>query len=134
MKPRHLLSIAIPVLLAATGCQHEPFRPIGGKGGNATLMIYPQHHGNAVNLDSMMVFIKYDALDAPANGRYDDSATCTRTGSIVSCSFSGLWNGNYYLYARGYDHNVSQAVQGGIKYTVVVQQTINLMLPVSERH
>lgn len=131
MKLRYLL-LALPIVLITAACKHEAFRNIGGKGGNAQLMVYPQHHGDAGTLDSMVVYIKYDAKDVPANGKYDDSATCTRTGAIVSCTFSSLWNGDYYLYAKGFDQAINEGVKGGIKYTVTSQSSMNLALPVTE--
>jgi hypothetical protein len=129
MRPLLLL---LSVALVLTGCEHEPFRAIGGKGGNATLNVYPSHHGVTAPLDSMVVYIKYDAEDVPANGVYDDSATCTYINSLPSCTFSGLTNGNYYLYSKGYDYNISARVKGGIPYTVKLQSAQNVNLPVGE--
>lgn len=114
------------------GCTHEPFEFIGGKTGNAELVIYPQHHGETAGLDSMVVYIKYNTKDAPANSVYDDSTTCTYTNSMPVCRFTGLNNGNYYIYAKGYDYNIVGGVRGGIGYTITSQQVISLRLPVGE--
>jgi hypothetical protein len=130
MKSALLLLSATALLF--TSCSHESTRPIGGKGGNATVVVYPQHHQVAVTLDSMIVYVKYNAENAPLDGKYDDSATCTNTNAIPSCSFSGLTNGTYYFYSKGYDYNVASRVHGGIPYSVTSQQSQNINLPVSE--
>lgn len=119
-------------IVTATGCTHEPFEIIGGKGGNATVTVYPSHHGVTSSLDSMMVYIKYNSLDAPANGIYDDSTTCTYTNSLPSCSFSGLKNGKYYFYSKGHDYAIAARVKGGTPYTITSQQSQNINLPVGE--
>ncbi len=131
MKNRILLLSALTIVAAAS-CKHEPFRAVGGKGGSATLVVYPQHHGESLQLDSMKVYIKYDAVDAPANGIYDDSASCPDSITVPFCSFAGLNNGNYYIFSKGWDGNISNKVKGGIKYTITAQQSQNVLLPVSE--
>jgi len=105
---------------------------IGGKGGGADITVYPQHHEVARNLINFRLYIKYNSLDAPSNGVYDDSLLCGYRDSLVYGSFSGLKNGNYYLYGRGFDTSISQNVQGGSPYTIVRQQAQSFDLPVSE--
>jgi len=105
---------------------------VAGKGGSASLMIYPQHHTVAKNLRNMKVFVKYNTSEPPSNGVYDDSATCTITDSISMGQFSGLTNGNYYLFGSGYDTSIFQNVKGGIPYTITQQAAQNVTLPVSE--
>lgn len=132
MKYRFLLLITI-ISVAFTACKHDAFPPIGGKGGNASLIVYPQHHGATATLDSMMVYIKYNTLDAPANGKYDDSATCIFVNQQPTCTFSNLWNGDYYLYSTGIDYAIpGQRLKGGLGYTIKVQQATTIMLPVGE--
>ena len=131
MNIRFLL-FAVLALMAFTGCEHEAFKPVAGKGGAATLVVYPQHHGQTSTLDSVKVYVKYNTLDAPANGVYDDSANCVYVNSLPSCSFSGLKNGDYYFFARGYDYDISGKVKGGTPYSVTMQQSQNLTLPVGE--
>jgi hypothetical protein len=127
---KKLLFILLPLVFLFSACEHEKFDEIGGKGGNASINVYPSHHGVTASLDSMVVYIKYNAIDAPADGKYDDSATCTYTNALPSCSFTNLWNGNYYLFTRGYDYNVATRVKGGLPFTVRSQQPQNLNLPV----
>lgn len=117
-----------------SGCKHEPFRPIGGKGGAAKLIVYPRHHGLTATLDSMIVYIKHDAFDAPANGKYDDSAYCDIKNSQPTCTFSNLWNGNYYLYSRGVDNALPAPgyVRGGLRFAITAQQSISISIPVGE--
>lgn len=122
------------IVLLVAGCKHEPFKPIAGKGGNATLVVYPAHHGKATELDSMMVYIKYNTQDAPANGVYDDSFSCVFINAQYYCTFTGLKNGEYYIYGKGYDYEYSTGVQGGLPHIIKTQQSQNFFLPVSEQH
>ena len=122
------------VVILFAACTHDKFRPVGGRGGSASVMVYPQHHGNATALDSVKIYIKYDALDAPADGKYDDSVSWQpgAGGTVPNGTFTGLWNGGYYIFAKGYDYNVAQRVRGGLPFTVRAQQSHSLMLPVGE--
>lgn len=84
-------------------------------------------------MDSVVIYIKYDALDAPADGRYDDSVSWFQgSNPTPNGTFAGLWNGNYYIFARGYDYNVAQRVKGGLPVEVKAQQAYSVMLPVGE--
>lgn len=129
------LLFAFPVAaMFFSACTHEKFRPVGGRGGSASVMVYPQHHGNTSNLDSITIYIKYDALDAPADGKYDDSVSWMpgSGGVLPNGTFTGLWNGDYYIFARGYDYSVVQWVRGGLPFTVKAQQSHSFTLPVGE--
>ena len=132
MKKTFLFLPAVALLFAA--CTHDKFRPVGGRGGSASVMVYPQHHGNATVLDSVKIYIKYDALDAPADGKYDDSVSWMQgSGALLpNGTFTGLWNGDYYIFARGYDRSVVQWVRGGLPFTVKAQQSHSFTLPVGE--
>lgn len=125
-----ILLFSLPLL--SLGCKHDDPTPIGGKGGNASLTIYPAHHGATATLDSMVVYIKYNAKDMPADGVYDDSATCTIANNLPYAVFSGLTNGNYYIFGKGYDYAVASKVKGGIGYVITVQDPQDVHLPVGE--
>ena len=126
------LILIFSALFILSACAHDPGVIIGGKGGFATIVVYPRHHGNTGNLDSCKVYIKYNTLNAPADGLYDDSMACLKADTLQYCSFAGLKNGNYYFYGTGYDYSISQKVKGGLPYTVTVQGSQNFNLPVSE--
>lgn len=127
---RQLLLIAALTLMAAS-C-HKKDGGGAGKGGSASLQVYPQHHKIARNLVNMIVYVKYNTSDAPANGVYDDSLSCVDADTAQYCIFPGLKNGNYYFYGKGYDTSIKQAVQGGLPYTITLQQAQVFDLPVSE--
>ena len=129
---RKLLTVLSVIVIACSACTHEKGMVIGGKGGNATLVVYPRHHGNTANLDSLKVYIKYNSLDAPVDSLYDDSAACVRADTLQYATFPGLKNGNYYIYGKGYDFAISQRVKGGLPYSITQQQSQNYNLPVSE--
>gem|GEM_PF-262932 len=103
-----------------------------GKGGSATLIVNPQHHEVDSNIKRCKVYIKYGAVDAPANGVYDDSATCVVANNKALASFTSLKNGNYYLYGVGFDTSVPGCITGGIGYTISQQSSQTMFLPVSE--
>lgn len=89
---------------------------IGGKGGNATLLVTPKHDG--LYIDSCMVYIKYNAPVIPANNVYDDSIACVEIDGKPTAKFTNLTSGEYYLYAKGWDIVRSEKVRGGMPYEV----------------
>lgn len=103
-----------------------------GKGGSATLTVQLEHHAVAKNLQNGVVYIKYDAKDVPANGIYDDSAKCTGVDTMQTAVFTGLKNGNYFLYATGLDTSIYKPVKGGGAYTITQQAPQTYILAVSE--
>ena len=72
----------------------------GGNGGNATLLIIPEHHGQFV--DTCRLYIKFGTLDAPANGVYDDSSSCVLNDTTPVAVFPHLTKGIYYVYGIGF--------------------------------
>jgi hypothetical protein len=131
MKTSIIPAFIIAIVLFSVACKKNP-TDVAGKGGNATLNIFPQHHTVAKNLVNMTVYVKYNTSDAPANNVYDDSMACTNHDSLVSCTFTGLKNGNYYFFAHGYDNSIAQNVKGGAPYKITEQKTQSFNLPVSE--
>jgi hypothetical protein len=122
---------AIATILFVAACKRdEPVtpQPQAGKGGNATLKVIPKHHGNVV--DSCTVYIKYNTQDAATN--YDDSVKCIPDNGISTATFSGLKTGNYYLYGKGWDEDISMEVIGGLPYTITEETTLSINLPVTE--
>ncbi|NCX95123.1 MAG: hypothetical protein EBX41_01705 [Chitinophagia bacterium] len=120
-------------LLLLNSCRRPDDAQKVGKGGSNTLVVNPMHHQNAKKLINMKVYIKYGSMDAPAGNVYDDSADCINRDSMVFCSFGGLYSGNYYLYARGYDTSILQNVKGGIPCALPDQPNpFSVMVPVSE--
>jgi hypothetical protein len=131
MKPLQL--IILMVLLTSAACsKKDDNNNVAGKGGNATLNIFPQHHTLAKNIINCKVYVKYNTLDAPSDGKYDDSTSCINTDSLVKATLSQLKNGKYYLYAYGFDTSISQNIKGGLGYTITQQATQTVLLPVSE--
>jgi hypothetical protein len=128
---KQLFILAI-ISLGAYGCKHDDGVAIGGKGGNASITVYPQHHDVAKNIINFKAYIKYNTLNAPANDAYDDSIVCTNHDNLVSGTFSNLTNGNYYLFGRGTDTSIAEEVKGGISYTIKQQKAQDVELPVSE--
>jgi len=106
--------------------------PTAGPGGEAGFRITPNH--NNLNIDSCLVFIKYDAAVVPKDGKYDDStwAKPDKDGVPVA-SFNGLKPGNYYLFGRGWDLIRSQKVKGGLPFTILEENkraAHSLVLPI----
>lgn len=89
----------------------------GGKGGSASLLVTPEHHGEFV--DSCIIYIKYGTTDAPANGAYDDSAVCVMIDTTPVATFRNLTPGAYYLLAEGFHAAyVPPYVKGGLPHTI----------------
>jgi hypothetical protein len=117
--------------LSICSCKHDA-TDVAGKGGNATVVLYPQHHGVAFHLITGKLYVKYNTSNAPSNGIYDDSVACVNHDSLISGAFTGLKNGNYYFYTTAYDTSIAQNVKGAMPYTITQQVSQNVNLPVSE--
>lgn len=116
----------------AASCKPDKDPTGAGKGGNAAVALYPQHHEVAKNIINAKLYVRYNTLDAPANGVYDDSVACSNQDSLVTGTFTGLKNGNYYFYATGYDTSVKQRVKGGMPYAISEQKNLSSRIAVSE--
>lgn len=121
----------LTVFLLSIGCRTRE-KDEAGKGGAATLNLFPQHHNTSKNLINCKVFIKYNTSDVPTSGVYDDSVACNRLDTLVSAAIQYLKNGNYYIACTGYDTAYHMSIKGGVPFTVVSQTTQNIYIPVSE--
>lgn len=125
--------LAFSVLsLLIVSCKKSDNDSGAGKGGSAVLKVTPRHHGKQI--DSCTIYIKYNAVDPPANNVYDDSAVCIQVNGIPVATFSGLKRGNYYLYGYGWDPQLSppQHVKGGYAYPLQADSVQSFDLAVSE--
>ena len=130
-----LLLLGLPVFLGScSNCSKESVSPTdtAGKGGNATLHITPRHHDKQI--DSCTIYVKYNAVDTPANGVFDDSAKCMQVAGVPIATFSGLRKGKYYLFGYGWDPSLTPAqhVRGGYAYSLTTETDQNIELAVSE--
>lgn len=106
----------------------------GGKGGSSTLYVKPIH--DTVNVDSGMVYIKYDTDIVPSSvSMYDDSTLVvpfynvnTNTTSNIAI-FNTLRKGRYVVYSKSWDKVRSQTVTGSRAYQITKDlTTFNLEL------
>lgn len=109
-------------------CRPEEQTEVGGKGGNATLKVTPQHHGN--NIPNSKVQIKYNTQELPTS--FDEVEMTVDDNGKPVATFSGLKKGNYYIYGSGYDSSIGQNVVGGIPYTITEENTQSITVPVTE--
>ncbi|MCD6062584.1 MAG: hypothetical protein K0R82_495 [Flavipsychrobacter sp.] len=128
MKSIFYLAAGIVLSFSIISCEREDPDPIGGKGGNAVLKITPQHH--SMNIDSCMVYIKYNTQDKPAS--FDDSTKCIMEGGKPVATFSNLKKGKYYLFGFGWDPSIGMAVKGGAPYTIKEESSQSYNLAVTE--
>jgi len=110
---------------------------IAGSGGDVNLVLFPQHHGEAIPgmlgyVDS--AFIKFNTRDFPGENpsKYD----LVLTGDVGSDSVlvQGLKCGDYFLFMTGFDTSIAERVKGGIPYTIQegASGMKNVLVPVTE--
>jgi hypothetical protein len=73
--------------------------------------------------------------DAPSEDAYD----LTQAGNTISpgdtyAIISGLKQGKYYLFAKGWDPSISNNVKGGIPYTISSDEMQEITVAVTEVH
>ncbi len=104
-----------------------------GFGGNANLKITGQHHGQII--DSITMYVLFNSSEIPENGQYDYQIKATTLGTNNSYALiKGLKSGDYYLYAQGWDPSISNAVKGGIPFTIDQEKDYEIIIPVTEQH
>lgn len=128
MTMKGLIFMSIAAMLLFTACERKETVTVGGKGGNATLKVTPQHHGD--NIDSCTIYLKYNAQDKPSS--YDEEVKCVMVNGKPVATFTNLNKGNYYVFGKGWDPDIEQEVEGGIPYTIAEETTKDITVPVTE--
>jgi hypothetical protein len=129
MKPAIYTFIIFICAFAAGGCNKLAGPANAGLGGTSEIMVMPT---NALSgyVDSCIVYIKYNATQAPGNSQYDDSAKCVVTNGVPVATFSNLKVGNYYLHSVGYESALTPStVSGGEAFNIQQPGTFDVYLP-----
>ena len=92
-----------------------------GTGGDATLVVFPQHHGKTIknHVDwPDTVFLKFNAKELPGLRASDyDTYFIGKVGEDrIHCT--GLKSGQYFIFAVGIDSAGPYRVAGGISYKI----------------
>ena len=115
------LSVTITLILTCIfifpSCRKE------GPGGKAKVSGVVAHNGVAI--PGARVFIKYGATVSPGTdiSQYDRDYACDGSGNY---SISSLVQGNYFLYAEGYEVNslgVTVKYKGGVAVSLTRKQS-----------
>ena len=126
-----IVILTVPVLFFA-GCAKE------GLGGDATLVVFPQHHGapissSATYFDS--VYVKFDTKEIPADPTHDYDAVFVGEAGEDHVHVEGLKWGNYSIYCAGWDTSINERVVGGVATKIKRgdrKDEIDLTVPVTE--
>lgn len=105
------LLLTAAVSFVVTSCHKE------GTGGDATLVVFLEHHGNVIKNHvgwPDTVFVKFGAQESPgiSPGDYDTYFIGEVGEDHVHCE--GLKWGNYFLYGVGMDSTGPYRVTGGL--------------------
>lgn len=135
MKNKNLIVFILLIPFMVTSCGKDD-NCKAGKGGNLTIMAYPEHHGKTIYNQPAYadtVFVKYDSQSLPGLTPSDyDTYFKGETGED-HVHMSGLSCGKYYFYAVGWDSSINQRVTGGIPYsTDETSGEIKIKIPVTE--
>lgn len=109
-----------------------------GLGGDATLVVYPQHHGTAI-INHIgypdTVFLKFEADELPGTklSDFDHYYIGSPREDFVRCE--KLKSGQYYIYVAGLDSAGPNRVTGGMPYEISWsdrKDDMTLVVPVVE--
>jgi hypothetical protein len=92
-----------------------------GTNGDATVVVFPKHHGVPVNNhvgypDS--VYVKFNTKDLPGTRPEDFDVIFVGEGREDHVHCPNLKCGNYYFYVTGYDSASNSRVVGGMHVKV----------------
>src|SRR4051812_8870496 len=98
-------------LLAIQSCNKA------GTDGEATLVVFPQHHGrtipNAAGYPDS-VYVKFNTQDLPSDPTHNYDVVFVGEVGEDHVHCTSLHSGKYYLFATGWDTTISQRVSGGM--------------------
>jgi hypothetical protein len=109
-----------------------------GRGGDATLVVAPKHHGTPITSTALYrdsVFVKFNAEDLPSDptNNYDALFVGEPGETHVNCP--GLKAGKYYIYATGRESSSGERVTGGVSVKIKYKERkdeIEVDVPVTE--
>ncbi|MBK7762207.1 MAG: hypothetical protein IPI46_02400 [Bacteroidetes bacterium] len=104
-------------------------KPSAGFGGSTTLQLTAKHH--SVIIDSVTFYVKFNTLDAVSNLSEYNYSVKTNNGTVT---ISELKDGEYYIYAVGWDPSIGNEVNGGIPYKISGETNKSLIVAVTEKH
>jgi hypothetical protein len=111
---------------------------IAGLGGDITLVVTLQHHGNNITSTTAhpdTVYLKYNSANNPgADLSLYDTYFVGHDGED-HIHLENLTCGQYYIYGTGFDASASERVAGGIPYTLSdTSGEVHINVPVTEDH
>ncbi|TAL56841.1 MAG: hypothetical protein EPN85_14735 [Bacteroidetes bacterium] len=132
----------LPIFLAFACCLLiSSCRKDAGLGGNATLTVYSEHHGNVI-INHIgypdTVFLKYNADEFPGTKPSDYDAFFVGTPREEFIKIEGLKTGKYFVYAVAFDSTWSALgarVTGGMPLKIKRSQrddNLTVRIPLSE--
>lgn len=133
MKKYFILISALTIIFYTTSCRKDgtPVCKPGQGGGNATLVVLPQHHGHAI--PGCTAYVAYGTLSSPGSlSSYN--LTVVGEAEEEHVHLEDMNCGDYFIFCTGYDSSISQTVRGGIPFTLDPLQTgeIDVIVPVTE--
>ena len=90
----------------AIGCRKNEYNapaaePQAGKGGKAKLTVSAKRYEKQT--DSCTVYLQYNTLTAPKDGKYDDTANVKNVNGRFQVTFDSLKQGKYFIFCKGRD-------------------------------
>jgi hypothetical protein len=109
------IALLAACLFAITSCKRA------GVDGDATLAVFPKHHGTPIlnqttYLDT--VYVKFDAKDLPTDPTHDYDAIFVGEAGEDHVHCEGLHAGTYFLYVTGFDSSINSRVTGGMSVKI----------------
>jgi hypothetical protein len=124
------------VSTAMVSCDDDGDDCKAGSGGEVTLILKPQHHGDPIYNqpgypDS--AFIAYNETEFPGDDPSKYNIVAAGTVGTDYVTIGGLKCGKYYVFMTGFDTSIVQRVKGGIPIEITEKSgTVTLLLPVVE--
>jgi hypothetical protein len=132
MKKYFLVGTALIIIFCSASCRKDG-TPVckAGQGGNATLLVFPQHHGHPIV--GATAYVAYGTLVYPG-ALSSFNLVVAGEPAEEHIHVDGMNCGDYFIYCVGYDSTISQTVRGGLPFSLSPLQTgeVNVYVPVTE--
>ena len=90
-----------------------------GLDGEATMVVFPQHHGRPILSHSNYLdtaYIKFNTSDLPSDPTHNYDAIFVGNVGEDHVHCTNVKCGKYYIYCTGFDTTINQRVTGGMAY------------------